>query len=298
MRWLDVFHLKTTLIAHLRLSTLNRLIHKYFSWTLLIIACLFFVSFFANENSTEAAPRKNFIAVNSGSVYPQFRSNSGVVHWLPEQMPLKVYVSQGQSIESIVDPVSGDLAFNVNNLDRWPDCAANLLEHPEQLAQLPIVQGYLPQYYQAAISGINEWKAFEKEGLFSFVFTDDPGDADIYVFWVNHFVDKLGLGTFANDYRGYTGKRSFCYKEILAGAQAQFKPVLTLLRTTNQAGEPRTIGQMQAAAAHEFGHALGIEGHSTNPQDLMSLYYGRGVISPNDAATIRHLYHLTPDLVP
>ena len=28
------------------------------------------------------------------------------------------------------------------------------------------------------------------------------------------------------------------------------------------------LGQMQASAAHEFGHALGIDGHSTNPHDL------------------------------
>jgi predicted Zn-dependent protease len=55
---------------------------------------------------------------------------------------------------------------------------------------------------------------------------------------------------------------------------------------------------MRASAAHEFGHALGIEGHSTNPNDLMSIYYGHGVVSANDAATIRYLYHLTPDLIP
>ncbi|MBK9769440.1 MAG: matrixin family metalloprotease [Candidatus Obscuribacter sp.] len=60
---------------------------------------------------------------------------------------------------------------------------------------------------------------------------------------------------------------------------------------------PWTLGRMKAAATHEFGHALGIEGHSTNPQDLMSMYYGRGVISPNDAATLRYLYCLQPDLI-
>lgn len=109
---------------------------------------------------------------------------------------------------------------------------------------------------------------------------------------------KLGFGLLANDIRGYTAKRSFWYREISAGAQAQFKPVITLLRVTNQRGEAMPLSHIKAAAAHEFGHALGIEGHSNNPQDLMSVFYGRGVISPNDAATIRHLYHMPPDLVP
>ncbi len=70
------------------------------------------------------------------------------------------------------------------------------------------------------------------------------------------------------------------------------------LRTTEGNGVPMAFLKMRASAAHEFGHALGIEGHSRNPADLMSLYYGNGTVSPSDAATIRYLYHLTPDLIP
>lgn len=267
----------------------------------IVISWLYLISYCQLENSAQAATKtkRTQSAGSSGVVYPQFRSKSGsVVHWLPEQMPLKVYVSPGQSIEKIIDPNMGACAFNVDNLDHWPDIAASLLQQPEQLAHLPLAQGFFREYYQAAIDGINEWKPFEKEGLFSFVFTDDPSDADIYVFWVHHFVTKLGFGLLANDINGVTAKRSFSYSEILVGAQADFKPVVTLLRTTNQRGDALSLTQIKAAAAHEFGHALGIEGHSNNPQDLMSVFYGKGVISANDAVTIRHLYHTTPDLVP
>ncbi len=253
----------------------------------------------AGAGNTHAQQHKVLAAkINPGSVYPQFRSCSGVIHWLPEQMPLKVYVAQGKTVEKILDPSSGVSAFNVDNLDHWTDLMADILENPETIAQLPIAEGYLPEHYQAALAGISSWKAFEKEGLFSFVFTDDPADADIYVFWVSHFIDKLGWGLYAKDIRGLTAKRAFSYAAIQAGKQPEFKPVISLLRTTTEMGEAVPFDQMRARAAHEFGHALGIEGHSGNPQDLMSVYYGRGVISPNDAATVRYLYHSPPDLVP
>lgn len=231
-------------------------------------------------------------------VYPEFRSAYGVIRWIPDQMPLKVYVSRGSTLDGFIDDQLGAPKTSVDNRDRWPDLVADVLEQDGAVQQLPQAEGFIPEHYQAAIQGISGWKAFEKEGLFSFQFTEHPEEADIYVFWTNHFVNKLGMGLFQNDIRGYTAKRSFPYKLIIQGKQAQFKPVLTLLRTTNQQGQPMSIDMMRASAAHEMGHALGIEGHSANPVDLMSVYYGRGVISANDAATIRYLYRLTPDLIP
>jgi predicted Zn-dependent protease len=175
---------------------------------------------------------------------------------------------------------------------------ADTVQNPEQFKSLAPAEGYSDIQYQAALEGINAWKTFEREGIFSYQFTDDPTDADIYVFWTNHFVNNLGLGLFANDIRGYTAKRSFWYKQILAGKTAPFKPVVIMLRTTDSAHNPMIPGQMKASASHEFGHALGIEGHSLNSHDLMSVYYGNGTVSSNDAATIRYLYHTTPDLIP
>lgn len=231
-------------------------------------------------------------------VYPEFRSNYGAIRWIKDQMPLRVYISHGLSIDGIIDPQLGAPVANVNNLNNWPDLLANILQNPEQLKSLPVAQGFTDQQYQAAVEGISSWKPFEREGLFSYALTDNPEEADIYVFWVHHFVDKMGLALFAGDIRGYTAKRSFPYKAIVSGGKADFKPVLIMLRTTESNGISMPFAKMKAAAAHEFGHALGIEGHSSFATDLMSVYYGRGAISPNDAATIRYLYHLTPDLIP
>lgn len=211
-------------------------------------------------------------------------------------MPIKVYVSPGLSLDSLIDPQLGAPYTSVDNRDHWPDLVADVISDPQKFQSLGQAKGYTPEHLQAALAGINEWKPFQS--LISFQIVNDPSDADIYVFWTDHFVNKLGMGLFQNDIRGYTAKRSFWYKQIMAGGQAPFKPVVTLLRTTESNGYPMPVAKMKASAAHEFGHAIGIEGHSANPNDLMSVYYGHGVISQNDAATVRYLYHLTPDLIP
>lgn len=231
-------------------------------------------------------------------VYPEYRSRFGTIRWVSDQMPLKVYISPGLTLDSIIDPSLGVPIANTDNLAAWPNLVANVLSNPEQFQALKRADGYVDGHYQAALEGVLSWKQFEREGLFSYELTQDPGDADIYVFFTNHFVGKSGMALFAQDIRGYTSKTNFPYKAILAGGQADFKPAVIVLRTTDGQGQPMSLGKLKAAATHEFGHALGIEGHSTNPVDLMSAYYGRGVISPNDAATIRHLYRLTPDLIP
>jgi predicted Zn-dependent protease len=282
--------------------------HYRIVFAIALLAAIYFVyrspcwaqfrtSYANSSKSSVSASRVDAKLSYPAGVYPQFRSSAGVIRWLTEQMPLKVYVSRGITLDSILDQ-NNVPACNVNALDQWPDIVANCVQKPEELKAFSVADGYNPAHFDAAIQGINAWKIFEKEGLFSFTMTDDPTDADIYVFWTNHFVNNLGLGLFANDIRGYTAKRSFWYREILQGKQAKFRPVVIMLRTTDSAGHVMAPDKMRSSASHEFGHALGIEGHSTNPHDLMSIYYGNGFVSPSDAATIRYLYHLQPDLIP
>src|SRR5262249_8521800 len=154
-----------------------------------------------------------------------------------------------------------------SNVAGWPKLVASILSAPGQFESLPVAQGYDEQHFAAVVQGINMWKPFEKEGLYNFQLTSEP-DADIYGFFVHHFVDKTGMALFAGDIRGYTSKEIFPYRAILAGGKADFKPVVIMLRTTDTNGSVMPLLKMRASAAHEFGHALGIDGHSTNPGDL------------------------------
>src|SRR5262245_16009228 len=100
------------------------------------------------------------IKYGGATVYPEFRSSYGSIRWLKEQMPLKVFVSRGLSLEGIIDEEMGVPAINVNNLSKWPDILADVAQNPDSMAEMPVAQAFAPEHFQAALQGINMWKRF------------------------------------------------------------------------------------------------------------------------------------------
>lgn len=269
---------------------------------LLLLFLVWSLSWLCPTVALAAPARRGRPAPAHGNVYPEFHHKSGkVCRWISDQMPVKVYLAPGYSLDQFTDDQLGAPIMNTDNTDHWPDLVKGLVDQNQQFNALPVAENYSPQMYQAAQQGIAMWKPFENEGFLSYVFTNDPMDADVYVFWTHHFVNKMGLALFANDIRGQTAQYLLPLQACLANPEAasrSMKPVVIYLRTSESDGTPMPYNKMRAAAAHEFGHALGIIEHSNNPVDLMSKYYGNGVVSVNDAATIRYLYRLVPQLIP
>ena len=61
----------------------------------------------------------------------------------------------------------------------------------------------------------------------------------------------------------------------------------------NNIGGLLPASDLEAAAAHEFGHALGIEGHSKDPADLMYFQHTVGqpwTITARDLNTMKMAY--------
>jgi predicted Zn-dependent protease len=262
-------------------------------------------------NKSAAAHRAPASSSGGGAPYPQCRyANSKIVRWIPQEMPLRVYIAHGTSLDDAgADPSTGAPLNNTDNTGGWPDLVYSLIKSPDGLSKLHVADGYSEQMWQAVAQGINEWKRFQNEGLLSFELTDDPQDANVYIFWTNHFVGKTGMALFSNDIRGYTAKHLLPYATVSnalnsgnnALVENSLRPVVVQLATTETiaaAPVPISLSKLQASAAHEMGHVLGIDGHSLNRADLMSVYYGNGHISANDAATIRYIYHHNPDLIP
>lgn len=261
-----------------------------------------------------AASAKQYAASTNaaGVVYPQCLYQGKVSRWIAEQMPFKVWVSHGLTLDKIIDPATGAPVTSKDNTAHWGDAVIQVVQSG-QLDKLPIAEGYSEPQYEAACRGILAWKVLEKEGLLSYDLTDNPDDADVYIFWTPRFVNKLGLALFENDIRGETSRwllPAQAVEEAIRNNNFDLirrsrKPVVILLRTTLADGTTMSPVRMQENATHEMGHALGIDGHSPYATDIMSASYGGprgrdGAAGPsaNDLATMRYLYRHQAQMIP
>jgi predicted Zn-dependent protease len=78
----------------------------------------------------------------------------------------------------------------------------------------------------------------------------------------------------------------------LTGLPGQVKVIVTVDREATASALA-----FEALVAHEFGHALGIGGHSPNANDVM--FAAPAVIGPsrNDSRTLRYVLHRHPNLI-
>ena len=140
-----------------------------------------------------------------------------------------------------------------------------------------------PQYLEAVKNAFKTWQ-FRSDDLVSFLFVPEGSHADIYV----NFTDdstKLASpieGAVTNFRDGSAGRISS-----------------TTLILTRRDGKPISISQMQSIALHEIGHALGINGHSSDSKDIMfmSVDKNQTTLSRRDVETLKAMYKLKPGLL-
>jgi predicted Zn-dependent protease len=207
--------------------------------------------------------------------------NHELVRWDASRMPIKVWISPGLKLPYC--PFNDIQATRVDQVDA-------MLHQPKPFSDLARVSSWTEDVNFAVADGIEEWRQFQNEGLFSFGFVDSPAEANVLVFFNDGFHEEGGPGGIS--VAGITSAQVFPYAAAMQGRVVS-KPVVIELSTTINS----SLERMQAAAAHEFGHALGIKEHSPFRDDIM--YVDRIVtqLSPSDKATIRWLYHQKPQYV-
>lgn len=231
------------------------------------------------EHSPYSNPARELLK-RYGSGYPNNHAyyvmkNGMLTSWKKSQMPLKVYISNGLALP---EAYRGKV-LNVQQLSELQDW----LRKPGAVNTLQLCPAYQSQFAAQVKSGFSEWSWAIQERILSFQYVNDPRGANIMVFWSPRFPTPGQAG-----------------QTLYVVTPGESRPVIMELRTDFSPYSSAVASQsIRNAAAHEFGHALGIQCHSPVGSDLMFNWQhwsdkATYRISHNDKETLRALYSVTP----
>ncbi len=140
------------------------------------------------------------------------------------------------------------------------------------------VPGYSTDFDEAFRSALDEWE-MKSNGLVSFKIVDSPDKSDMDVTWTDNLHSKALSAEAGNT-------------SIICGAQGILKARMTLLTIDPfERGRARGKRQLRNICLHEIGHAIGLNGHSGYPEDIMhSQLIVQDGVSPRDLNTLKMLY--------
>lgn len=130
---------------------------------------------------------------------------------------------------------------------------------------------------------LNQWCTASGH-KFSYALTNDPRQADYTINWTKR-THELSTG----DECGLTTTDTY----IDRGSAKEYIDHAHTRVLTRYEGKRLSDEEIQRTILHEIGHGLGLEGHSSNPGDIMYYAVSRkqsSHLTPRDASTMARLY--------
>ncbi|MGD9581787.1 MAG: matrixin family metalloprotease, partial [Vampirovibrionia bacterium] len=143
------------------------------------------------------------------------------------------------------------------------------------------INGYNPEFNTKIINALRVWQNALNNKI-RFIVVYSPQQADINVGWLDKFEGhKIGENPFTS------------IKGVIVRSDVNLSPVMP-------DGRPKTPDEIYSVALHEFGHVLGIQGHSPHKEDVMYFSLNtenyNGELTERDINTIRMIYQLEADV--
>lgn len=143
--------------------------------------------------------------------------------------------------------------------------------------------GYQDYYQDYMRKAFNEWQN-TSNGKITWREVSSPNQADIVCIWTAE-AKANGPGVEAGETKSTIGVNRFTGEQNIIRARIS---VLTSLM-----GRPFSDLDTYKTCLHEVGHAIGMEGHSNTPSDIMYPVLNKAqtpYLKPRDINTIAHLY--------
>lgn len=190
-------------------------------------------------------------------------------------LPLLAALFVAQGIASGATPrraTSGDYLAQVGGQSRWPI---------GKTIKVYVAPGGRPHYKNMVAGAMNQWSQASGRA-FAWEWTDNASGADYTITWSGTQIE-VSEGTEA-------GLTTTVTKANNDGRETIHHANTRILIRYN--GRPLGDDDIAETVLHELGHGLGLEGHSSNPRDIM--YYaavqGQGGLTARDMNTMARLY--------
>lgn len=180
-------------------------------------------------------------------------------------------------------------ALDKGLVKRWNVANKPITVYFEEPKTLPL---YKKEFYTMAKNAFDKWIEASNSSV-KYVIQSDKKNANIIV----KFVNTIGK---SQEKQGKTGFISGLTTRYEKNNILQYIDVQLSMQKPN--GDSFTGHELYNTALHEFGHSLGILGHSSNEKDVMYAVSGdednfaNKVLSKRDKNTLILLYKLEPDV--